>query len=148
MGTRSGIIEESWAVTEFAEADLGDARRTQRVIRMATVFAQQPMASLPEAWGSRAELKATYRFFDNAAIAPAELLASHVSATYERAVRVARVLAVQDTTEGDWTAHPITTGLGPIGHPKHQGLMVHSPLAVTRRGGYPNESKGVSQILP
>jgi Transposase DNA-binding/Transposase Tn5 dimerisation domain len=131
MGTVGGSTEESWAVTEFAEAELGDARRTQRLIRVATVLAQQPMASLPEACGSAAELKATYRLFDNEAIAPEELLASHVSATYERAVRVPVVLAVQDTTEVDWTAHPATTGLGPIGHPKHQGLMVHSTLAFT-----------------
>src|ERR1700704_599238 len=114
MGTETGGTEESWAVTEFAEADLGDARRTQRLIRVATVLAQQPMASLPEACGSPAELKATYRLFDNEAIPPAEMLASHVSATYERAVRVPVVLAVQDTTEGNWTTHPATTGLGPI----------------------------------
>ena len=67
----------------------------------------------------------------NEAIAPAEHLAGHVSATYERAVRVPVVLAVQDTTEVDWTAHPATTGLGPIGSPTHQGLMVHSTLAFT-----------------
>jgi len=30
MGTAAGRAEESWAVTEFAEAELGDARRTQR----------------------------------------------------------------------------------------------------------------------
>lgn len=131
MGTAVGRTEESWAVTEFAEAELGDARRTQRVIRVATALAHQPMAGLPEACGSPAELKAAYRLFDNEAIAPAELLASHVSATYERAVRVPMVLAVQDTTEVDWTAHPATTGLGPIGHPRHQGLMVHSTLAFT-----------------
>jgi Transposase DNA-binding/Transposase Tn5 dimerisation domain len=131
MGTTAGSTDESWAVTEFAEAELGDARRTQRLIRVATVLAQQPMASLPEACGSPAELKATYRWFDNEAIAPAELLASHVSATYERVVRVPRMLAVQDTTEVDWTAHPATTGLGPIGSPTHQGLMVHSTLAFT-----------------
>ena len=131
MGTGAGRSEESWAVTEFAEAELGDARRTQRLIRVATVLARQPMASLPEACGSPAELKATYRFFDNEAILPAELLASHVSATYERVVRVPVVLAVQDTTEVDWTAHPATRGLGPSGHPQHQGLLVHSTLAFT-----------------
>jgi Transposase DNA-binding/Transposase Tn5 dimerisation domain len=131
MGTETGGTEESWAVTEFAEAELGDARRTQRLIRVATVLAQQPRASLPEACGSPAELKATYRLFDNEAIPPAEMLASHVSATYERAVRVPVVLAVQDTTEVDWTGHPATTGLGPIGHPQHQGLLVHSTLAFT-----------------
>ena len=131
MGTAAERTAENWAVTEFAEAELGDARRTQRLIHMATVLAQQPMASLPEACGSPAELKAVYRFFDNEAIAPAELLASHVSATYERVGRVPRVLAVQDTTEVDWTAHPATTGLGPIGHPRHQGLMVHTTIAFT-----------------
>ena len=123
--------EESWTVTEFAGAELGEARRTQRVIRLATALAQHPDAGLPEACGSRADLKAAYRVFANEAIAPAERLASHVAATLERAVRVAVVLAVQDTTDLDWTAHPTTTGLGPIGHPKHQGLLVPSTLAMT-----------------
>jgi hypothetical protein len=41
------------------------------------------------------------------------------------------VLAVQDTTEVDWTGHPATTGLGPLGHPACQGLHVHSTLAFT-----------------
>jgi hypothetical protein len=40
-------------------------------------------------------------------------------------------LAVQDTTELDWTAHPATTGLGPLGHPAHRGLHVHTTLAFT-----------------
>jgi hypothetical protein len=104
MGTGVGSTEESWAVAEFAEAELGDARRTQRLIRMATVFARQLMAGLPEACGSPAALKAAYRLFDNEAIAPADILAGHVSATYERAVGAPIVLAVQDTTEVDWTA--------------------------------------------
>jgi len=51
--------EENWAVREFAEAELGDARRTQRVITVATQLAQHPGASLPEACGNRAALKAT-----------------------------------------------------------------------------------------
>ena len=41
------------------------------------------------------------------------------------------VLAVQDTTEVDWTAHPATKGLGPLGHTACQGLLVHSTLAFT-----------------
>src|SRR3977135_1014965 len=131
MGIAAGGREEHWAVTEVAEAELGDGRRTQRLIRVATVLAQRPMAGLPEACGSPAELKATYRLFDNEGITPADLLAAHVSATYARVVRVPVVLAVQDTTEVDWTGHPTTTGLGPIGHPTHQGLLVHSTLAFT-----------------
>src|SRR5205085_10880805 len=53
----------SWAVTEFADADLGDLRRTQRLVQLAHVLAQRPGAALPEACGSGAMLKAAYRFF-------------------------------------------------------------------------------------
>jgi hypothetical protein len=49
---------DSWAVTEFADAELGDARRTQRLVELATGLAQRPGASLPEACGTRAMLKA------------------------------------------------------------------------------------------
>ena len=123
--------DASWAVREFAETDLGDARRTQRLVALATLLAQRPGASLPKACGSRARLKAGYRFFDNAAIEAQALLASHVAATTTRLAAVPRVLAVQDTTELDWTAHPATTGLGPLAHPAHQGLPVHTTLALT-----------------
>lgn len=123
--------DATWAVTEFAEAELGDLRRTQRVVELVTVLAQRPGASLPEACGDRATLKAAYRFFDNAAIDPPTLLDSHVDATLARLATVPLVLAVQDTTELDWTAHQATTGLGPLGHPAHRGLHVHTTLAFT-----------------
>jgi len=123
--------DATWAVTEFAEAELGDLRRTQRVVELATVLARRPGAALPEACGDRATLKAAYRFFDNAAIDPQNLLDSHVDATLARHATVPLVLAVQDTTELDWTAHPATTGLGPLGHPAHRGLHVHTTLAFT-----------------
>jgi hypothetical protein len=123
--------DATWAVTEFAEAELGDLRRTQRLVELATTLAQRPGTSLPEACGEQAMLKAAYRFFDNAAIDPQNLLDSHVDATLTRLAPVPLVLAVQDTTELDWTAHPATTGLGPLGHSAHRGLLVHTTLAFT-----------------
>ena len=123
--------EDAWAVTEFADAELGDVRRMQRVVALATVLAQRPGASLPEACGDRAMLKAAYRFFDNAAIDPRDLLDSHVDATLARVATVPLVLAVQDTTALDGTAHPATTGLGPLTQPAHRGLHVHTTLALT-----------------
>ena len=41
------------------------------------------------------------------------------------------VLAVQETTEVDWTSHRATKGLGPLGRKACQGLFVHSTLAFT-----------------
>src|SRR5215831_5525415 len=128
----SGLFDDTpWAVREFADAELGDLRRTQRVVELATALAQHPTASLPEACGTGAMLKAAYRFFSNDAIAPQDLLRSHSEATYSRLAQVPLVLAVQDTTEVDWTSHLATQGLGPLGHTACQGLHVHSTLAVT-----------------
>jgi hypothetical protein len=120
-----------WAVTEFAAADLGDVRRTTRLVELAHVLAQHPTAALPEACGDDAMRKAAYRVFDNDAIAPQAGLLSHGEATYGRLATVPVVLAVPDTTAVDWTAHPAPTGLGPLGHPACQGLLVHSTLAFT-----------------
>jgi hypothetical protein len=92
------------------------------VVALATGLAQRPGASLPEACGDRATLKAAYRFFNNVAIDPQHLLDSHIDATLARLATVPLVLAVQDTTELDGMAHPATTGLGPLGHPAHRSL--------------------------
>ena len=128
---RSQAEDINWAVHEFADAELGDVRRTKRLVELAHVLAQHPTAALPEACGDGAMLKAAYRFFSNDDIAPQDVLSSHIESTYSRLDKVPLVLAVQDTTEVDWTGHPATTGLGPLGHTACQGLHVHSTLAFT-----------------
>jgi hypothetical protein len=55
----SDLLEAtSWAVTEFADAELGDLRRPQRLVELAHTLAQRPGAALPEACGNGAMLKA------------------------------------------------------------------------------------------
>jgi hypothetical protein len=76
-------------------------------------------------------LKAAYRFFANDDIEPQDFLYSHIEATYSRLAQVPLVLSVQDSTEVNWTSHPATQGLGPLGHTACQGLLVHSTLAFT-----------------
>src|SRR5207244_12510912 len=119
----SGFLDAtSWAITEFADADLGDLRRTQRLVQLAHALAQRPGAALPEACGSGAMLKAAYRFFANDDIAPDDMLQSPIEATYSRLNAVPIVLAVQETTEANWTHVRATAGLGPLGHPAGHGL--------------------------
>jgi Transposase DNA-binding len=60
--------EDSWAWTEFGEAHLGDARRTERLVDLARTLAARPAPSLPEACTDPAQLKAAYRFFSNEAM--------------------------------------------------------------------------------
>lgn len=121
----------SWAENEFGEAALGDARRTARLVELASVLANRPTASLPQATDDPAMLKAAYRFFDNDDVRAEAILASHVRATTERIAHVPLVLAVQDTTLLDWTDHPGTSGLGPLAKEKHQGFVAHTTLTIT-----------------
>src|SRR5438132_9943114 len=123
--------DTNWAVREFADAELGDERRTKRLVELASVLGQHPTAALPEACGDGGMLKAAYRFCDNDAIEAQDMLQSHIESTYRRLDQVRLVLAVQDTTEVNWTGHPATQGLGPLGHTACQGLLVHSTLAFT-----------------
>jgi len=123
--------EESWVVSEFMEADLHDARRTQRLITITMVLAEHPDASFPEACGDKGVLKATYRFFENEAIEPQAILESHVEASGHRIDKVDRVLAVQDTTEVNLTHHPATQEVGSLAGPNQRGLLVHTTLAIT-----------------
>jgi hypothetical protein len=132
---RSQADDRNWAVIALADAERGDVRRPQRLVALASVLAQHPTAALPEACGDDAMLKATYRFFDNDAIEPQDVLLSHIEATYGRLAQVPRVLAVPDTTEGTWTAPPATQGLGPWGPAACQGLLIHRTLAFSPARG-------------
>jgi hypothetical protein len=123
--------EMRWAEEEFGEAELGDRRLTRRLAELAGRLAEHPSQSLPEACEDGAQLKAAYRFFDNASVKPSAMLRSHVRSTQGRLRAEAVVLAVQDTTSLDYTAHPATTGLGVLNDVKHQGFLVHTTLAIT-----------------
>src|SRR5579872_3073495 len=122
---------ENWARFEFGDAELGDARRTMRLVQLAKGLGDSPSLSLPDATGDWPELKAAYRFFDNDAIKESAILQSHVVATYQRMSLVPLILGVQDTSLLDYTSHPATTGLGPLASAYQHGLLMHSTLCFT-----------------
>ncbi len=87
----------NWAQAEFGAAELGDARRTARLVQLAHQLGERPEASLPQALEDDAALKAAYRLFDNAEVAHEKVLASHVVSSTQRMQGQAVILAVQDT---------------------------------------------------
>lgn len=125
------IENESWAVEEFGFAELGDERRTDRLVKMAATLAQNPTASFPEALHTQAERTATYRFFENDQIDADDILASHTSATIDRLRQVPLVLSVQDTTELNFTGHKALLDAGPLTSKHCQGFFAHTTLAIT-----------------
>jgi hypothetical protein len=127
---------DNWASHEFATASFSDHRLVKRLITISTDFAQHPTAPIPQACGSWDKAKAAYRFFDNDAIAPQDILAAHTQATCQRMRTHPLVLCVQDTTSLNYSTHPQTRGLGPISNNRDKtiGLHLHSTLALTPAG--------------
>ena len=129
---------EDWAEEEFGTAALGDRRLTRRLIGLGRDFFARPQANIPQACGTRAKTKAAYRFFDQENLTMDKVLESHYGATAQRvAEQGGVVLAVQDTTFLDYSAHPLTEGLGPIGTKSQAallGLVLHDTMAYSLEG--------------
>jgi len=125
-----------WIEAELGGTNLGDARLTARLLQMTGTFYAKPTANIPEACGSAKAAKAAYRFLDNEAVSWQAILHSHYEATEERLRDHRLVLVAQDTTTLNYSTHPHTQGLGPIGtdSEKVRGLMVHDTMVFTPRG--------------
>jgi hypothetical protein len=126
-----------WADEEFGGAQVFEGRLRRRLACVARDFFKRPGASIPAACeGSEAKTRAAYRFFSNERLDMQTLLRGHIEATVERAREHAVVLAVQDTTTVNYTAHPSTEGLGPINTKKDNstGLVLHSTIGFTLKG--------------
>ena len=124
-----------WVEEELAYTDLGDLRLNRRLITTVGNLAAHPAASVPEASGSLAATKGTYRLWDSAApqVTPAAILSSHQQRTVERIVAMGEttVLAVQDTT--DIVVGEVAGG-GYLDWPQQKGQKLHSVLAVSMSG--------------
>lgn len=124
------LPSRDWAQQEFGLAELGDARRTRRLVTMATQLAQTPSGTLPQAIPEWTELKAAYRLLSQPKNTPDKIQAPHFQRTQQECRQPGEYLLIEDTTELDYTNHPATEELGSIGDGKGRGLWVHSTLAV------------------
>lgn len=127
---------KDWAEEEFRGAGLKDKRLKKRLIQIARDFYAKPQANIPQASESRAKSKAAYRFMDNDKSTMDNILKGHYQTTAGRIKGEAVVLAVQDTTTLNYSLHPATERLGPIGSKEEGviGLIVHDTMAFNLEG--------------
>jgi hypothetical protein len=119
-----------WAQQEFALAELGDRRRTQRLVMFAAAMAQSPGGTLPQAFPAWKDLKAAYRFLSQPRASYERILTPHWERTRAACQSPGEYLLIEDTTELDYTGHPATEDLGFIGDGRGRGLLLHTTLAV------------------
>jgi hypothetical protein len=128
--TTSLLEPAQWAQMEFALAKLGDQRRTQRLVKMATTLAQTPTGTLPQAFPDWKDLKAAYRFVDHLEFGPEDIQQPHQQRSLEVCRQPGECLLIEDTTELDYSSHRHAKQLGFIGNGRGRGILVHSTLAV------------------
>jgi len=133
--TQEKFPADHWAKEELGGADFGDRRLSQRLVSLAQDFYARPQASIPQACQSRARTKGAYRFLDHGETSMERVLAPHGEATLNRIRGERVVLAVQDTTTLNYTAHPAAE-MGPIGYQakKGIGLLLHDTMAFNIQG--------------
>lgn len=120
---------------EFAGAALGDERLNQRLVKLATRFADKPTASIPGACADWSETQAAYRFLEQSSdkkrgLGWQDILAPHIERTEARMRQHRVVLCLQDTTELDFNGQE-TVGLGPLSHEAQRGMYLHPTYVVT-----------------
>jgi hypothetical protein len=119
---------------EFASADLGDPRRTRRLVKVSELAERAAGASLPkQAEGNASVLEGTYRLLGNEHIEPEAILESHHRCTVERAAEHQEIVVSHDTTSMQFKGDSPREGLGRLTDIA-QGMFAHFSLALSRSG--------------
>jgi Transposase DNA-binding/Transposase Tn5 dimerisation domain len=132
-------MQGSWAQQEVGQAQLGHAARTKRLVQVVEDLTAHPAESVPQACEDWAATKGAYRFWDNPHVEAAAIRRAQIESTLARCQGQELILAIQDTTDLDYSTHPATRGLGHLQGKRTkgklpQGLKVHSVLAVSQEG--------------
>ena len=117
-----------WAQLNFGRCDLGDKRRTNRLVKVAEEIANNPSASLPSQIERWSDLKSAYRLFDREEVTFEAIASPHWQLTRQQAT--GRVLIIGDTTELDFGRFRNIEGVGPTGNGTGQGFLLHNALMV------------------
>jgi hypothetical protein len=124
----------SFGERNFGHCDLGDARRTKRLVRAADQILAHPDKPLPHKFASPKDYRAVLRLANSPRLTHPVVLRAHAHAVLQclRADGPPVVVLPEDTTELDFSGHN-TLALGPIGNGGGQGYECHNTLAVDPR---------------
>ncbi len=123
---------DDWAKQTFGGCNLGDKRRTDRLVKVAGGLAGRVGQSLVKSCATEAEIEGAYRLLRNKQVDCEAIAESGFKASAERALSSTTLLALEDSTSLSF-GHGVRGALGPVGNgadSRHQGFVVHSVLLV------------------
>ena len=143
MGTTL-LRPSAWAEAQFGAARLGDARRTRRLVKVASALAEHPCGVMPCAMPTWAELKAAYRLFGEDDVTHERITEPHRLRASQACRAPGEYLLVEDTTDLDFSSHYMTQDLGWTGDGGGRGMYVHTTLALRIERWTPQDEPEVS----
>lgn len=121
----------SFAQANFGHAQLGDKRRTKRMVKLVDQMCQRPGGTLPQKFRSPADLQAFYRLMANDNVTHQAILDAHREVTFQRMRDSESVtLVIHDATELEYSTRKSLKKLGQIGNGKRRGFITQNSLAV------------------
>lgn len=121
---------EQWAQEQFGGVELGDRRRTRRLVKVAGRLARHPSGTLPGALPNWKELKGAYRLFSNRHVSYSTIMQEHCRQTLQECRQPGEYLLIEDRSCLDYSSHRGAEGLGRIGNDRGAGFLLHTTLAV------------------
>ena len=118
----------AWAEHTFGSAQLGDAKRTRRLVHSAAAIAAHPEKSFPQVFDGN-ELRGFSRLCDQSSVTLEAVQGPHWQQTRQAMAAAPLVLILHDTTELDYTSHHALQADGPVGDGRGRGFMQHNSLA-------------------
>ncbi|MDO9534113.1 MAG: transposase DNA-binding-containing protein, partial [Bacillota bacterium] len=107
-------VETNWINREFKNIGIRCGRTIKRFIKTMETLSNNIQASILGASENVAEAKAIYRMVKNETLTEPVILSSHCKATLQQ-IKESKsniILAIQDTTELNYTSHSKTEDLG------------------------------------
>lgn len=122
---------QSFGEENFGHAQLGDKRRSKRLVDLVDQMCLRPGGTLPQKFRSPADLQAFYRLMDKNDVTHEAIMKAHRQAVFRRIEELeGPVLVLHDTTELEYTTRKSLTNLGQIGNGNRRGYLTHNSLAV------------------
>jgi hypothetical protein len=118
-----------WATQQFQDCELGDRRRTKRLIKLAAQAANRPEASTPQQTETWHDCKAAYRLFAEDDVTFEAVIEPHCAQS--RAVSPGVWLVINDTTEINFGCDRELSGVGRVGSVQARGFYLHSAMVVS-----------------
>src|SRR5207302_6457495 len=112
----------TWAEVNFGSTDLGDPRRTRRLVASAAAIAGHPEKPFTHIFDWN-QLRGFYRLCNQQQATGPAVQQPHWQQTRRDMAQEPLVLIVHDTTELDFTGHPALQGAGPIGDGNGSGFL-------------------------